>query len=291
MHKRFITTLLILIILNLNAVDIKAKDIPDSTVINNFYEYSKIINSATQSLQPTLKLIINNFDEKIYSPQNLKIDGIRNISLKGTNYNNIAEITIEIVYKQEFRIRQSRKNSLAFERLTYEDHIVIKRAEEIIKEIIKDNMTDYEKELAIHDYLVLNSKYDHINYLNNTIPESSYTIYGLFMNGKGVCQAYSEATKLLLNMVGIECEIVEGTANSENHEWNLVKLDGDYYMLDVTWDDPYPDEKGKVKYDYFNLTNDEMAKTHKWNTNRWPIAQGTKYNFYVYKSEGNNGSN
>lgn len=282
--KRVLALLIFLYILVFCPFYIKAQDINNITV-NSFQEYLSVINKAKESLQPVIKLLINNFNPNDYSADNLKLDGIRNIKFKGTTYNNIAEITTEITYRQEYKIRQSKKNKLAQKRLDSQDKIVINEANKIINSIIKPNMTDYEKELAIHNYIILNSEYDYLNYLNGTIPYESYTIYGLLINRRGVCQAYSETTKLLLNMVGIECEIVSGVANSDSHEWNMVKLDDEYYMLDVTWDDPYPDEKGNISYTYFNITDKELDKTHKWNKSKWPKASGTYYNYYKYNQK------
>jgi hypothetical protein len=107
------------------------------------------------------------------------------------------------------------------------------------------------------------------------------------VKGIGVCQAYAEAAKLLLNKVGIECEVVVGTSRDENHAWNIVKLDNEYYMLDVTWNDPTTEVDGEeeyVYYDYFNLTQEQFAVDHSWDTSKWPVANGTKYNYFVYNN-------
>ena len=54
---------------------------------------------------------------------------------------------------------------------------------------------------------------------------------------------------------GIDCKVISGTANGGGHAWNKVKLEGDYYYIDVTWDDPVPDREGRLRYDYY-LTKD-----------------------------------
>lgn len=271
-----------------NPLNIKASmnDIKDGTIVNSYTEFVQIIDKASKTLQPSINLVINNFDAKQYKLTDLNVKGIESIHFKGETINGVAYINSSITYNQGFKIEQSMSNSLALSRLSQEDKATIEKAKQILKTIIKDKMTDYEKELAIHDYLISNYEYDYDNYINNTIPQSSYTIYGLFTQGKGVCQAFTEATKLLLNMVGIECEIVEG---NERHEWNIVKLDGEYYMLDVTWDNPYSDEKGKnkstgISYDYFNVTNDMIAQSHSWDKEKYPIAKGTKYNYFKYNN-------
>lgn len=155
-------------------------------------------------------------------------------------------------------------------------------ANRIIAEIITPEMSDMEKELAIHDYIVLHTAYDYDNYLNDTIPNDSYSAYGVLFNGTAVCQGYAMATQLLLELAGIETQIVSGTANGGGHAWNKVKLDGEYYNLDVTWDDPVPDTAGEISYSYFNITDKELSEDHKWETAGWPAATATRYDYYEY---------
>ena len=142
------------------------------------------------------------------------------------------------------------------------------KSREIINEVIKPSMSDLEKEKALHDYVVLNTAFDYINYKNNTIPKESYSAYGVLIKGVGVCQGYASAMHKLLNMAGVEAKFITGTGKVENrsepHGWNLVKINGQWYHLDTTWDDPAPDRPGKVSYKYFNLTDSEMRKDHSW---------------------------
>lgn len=148
---------------------------------------------------------------------------------------------------------------------------VYDKAEKIIKEIIKPEMSELEKEKAIHDYIVLNTKYDYDNYLKNTIPEEDHTLYGVLINGIGVCDGYAEATQLLLNMVGIKSIVVQGQVANNigwgGHAWNIVQINGGYYQLDTTWDDSLDKTEGGVKYNYFNASDKELSRDHKWNDN------------------------
>lgn len=157
------------------------------------------------------------------------------------------------------------------------------KAKQILEEIIKEDMTDYEKELAIHDYIVSHGEY---GYLEGNNKEQSYQAYGILVKNKGVCQAYAEATQLLLTLSGIKSKIIVGTGkeNGENHAWNLVKLDDGWYQLDTTWDDPAPDREGRILYTYFNITDEQMEKDHEWNKEIYPSAKSEKNNYY--KKEG-----
>lgn len=109
------------------------------------------------------------------------------------------------------------------------------------------------------------SKYDNENYNE----EDCYTYYGALINGRAVYEGYMEATKFLMNMAGIECCNVRGQANNGyyamGHGWNIVKIDGKYYHVDTTWDDPiYDDGRNVLRHKYFNVSDEEMAKDHEW---------------------------
>ncbi len=111
--------------------------------------------------------------------------------------------------------------------------------------------TPYLQEKAIHDYMLLNCAYDYDNFLNDTLPWVSYWEEGVIVNKTAVCNGYAYAFKLFMDMLGIECELVG--SGELGHIWNRVCLDGDWYMVDVTWDDPVPDEPGRITYTYFNM--------------------------------------
>ena len=112
----------------------------------------------------------------------------------------------------------------------------------------------YKDIKLIHDYLVYNLDYD-----TSTSGEHIYDIYGALINHKCVCEGYAKAFKYLLDSFGIESTIVIGTATnsqgqSENHAWNYVNLDGIWYGVDCTWDDPIiigGFDDTKISYTYF----------------------------------------
>ena len=96
---------------------------------------------------------------------------------------------------------------------------------------------DYDKVLYVHDWLTSNVKYDQT--LSNKNKDS---IYGAIKEGEAVCGGYAKAFKYLLDRLNINCIIVQGVGTNElgqeNHAWNLVELDGKWYGVDCTWDDP-----------------------------------------------------
>lgn len=132
----------------------------------------------------------------------------------------------------------------------------------------------YENEKKIHDYLVRNTIYDMDTYNNagvNTPSSSSvsYQAAGVLLNGTGVCSGYADAFRLLCEMAQIPCITVAGTADGfakgAAHAWNQVRLDdGQWYWVDLTFDDPVPDQGDKVWYKYFNVTSAILQKDHQW---------------------------
>ncbi|MDD2220655.1 MAG: S-layer homology domain-containing protein [Clostridia bacterium] len=139
--------------------------------------------------------------------------------------------------------------------------------------------SEYERVKTIHDYMAKNYSYDNrlYNDPNNSDYQESYYFTSLLNYSTGVCQAYSELFYLLCIRAGVDCQIVYGDSNGVGHAWNLVELDGDYYHIDVTFDDPIPDRAGRVYYDYFCLTDSELSADHSWVKADYPAANGTKY--------------
>ncbi|MDR3584662.1 MAG: Ig-like domain-containing protein, partial [Desulfosporosinus sp.] len=135
---------------------------------------------------------------------------------------------------------------------------------QILSQIISSGMNDYQKEKVIHDWIVTKVAYD-----TALVQHSDYA--ALVSPYKTVCQGYALLTYKMLNQAGIQTKILEGTAGGEDHTWNEVYLDGAWYHLDTTWDDPIPDVAGRVMYDYYNLTDAQIKVNHTWSTS-YPLA-------------------
>jgi hypothetical protein len=149
----------------------------------------------------------------------------------------------------------------------------VTKARAILKEIITPTMTDAEQLKAVHDYIVLNTAYDYDNYKNDTVPEESYTEYGVLFKGIAVCDGYARATKLFLDLLGIENYYVVGQIlDGELHAWNVVKIGDQYAQVDTTWDDPVPNRSGEVRYDYFMVNDSFMKKSREWYAGQAPAA-------------------
>lgn len=135
--------------------------------------------------------------------------------------------------------------------------------------VIKPGMTELEKAVVLHDYLAVNCEYDKVRLDEKTLPQTSYSAYGVLADGIAVCQGYALAYKLLLNKVGIECYMV--TSDSMNHAWNLIVLNGEYYQVDVTWDDPTWDMIGRSMHTYMFRSDASFA-----NHSDWEITSGSE---------------
>ena len=144
-------------------------------------------------------------------------------------------------------------------------------------------MTDFEKEVAIHDALV-----KHVNYYKyediNTIPSIKHTAYGALVEKEAVCDGYSKAFKLLLDKVGIDSIIISGTTDNVSHAWNLVKLDDEYYHVDVTSDKLEEKADKYVVHTYFNVNDEKISKSHTIdNAFNYPQCASIQYQYYVQK--------
>ena len=135
-----------------------------------------------------------------------------------------------------------------------------------VKEIVSKigtSWSDYDKEKYIHDYLVDTIKYNQKvaeNPITNGNVHQALDAYGALIGKSAVCEGYAKAFQYLCYTVGLNANQVHGVG----HEWNVVKLDGEWYQIDVTWDDPIVSGGGDMKtYDFFNLTTKQMlAKEH-----------------------------
>lgn len=144
---------------------------------------------------------------------------------------------------------------------------------DILGTCTSNSYSAYENELAIHDYLVSNIEYGEGE-------EGDKGAYGALIEGKAICSGYTEAFKTLMDMLGIENKVINGRTNGEDHGWNMVKLDGEWYHVDVTWDDPV-DGNETISHKYFNLNDADMALDHIWEAKDYPQATGTKMAYYI----------
>ncbi len=119
-------------------------------------------------------------------------------------------------------------------------------------------LSEYDKELLVHDRLLERCRYDQdsadlneLGRIEDAVAES-FSAYGALCKGLAVCEGYTRAMMLLLNHMGIHTVPVY----NDNHVWNLVWIDGAPYHLDATWND----QEDAVLHSYFNVTDEELLR-------------------------------
>ena len=160
------------------------------------------------------------------------------------------------------------------------DQDIYSAAKQVLDKVLEDGMSDLEKEIAVYHWIVNNVNYDwtHQDVMEET-PRESFTPYGGLVNHTAVCLGYATTFQLLMDLAGVECVTVAGASRSstEDHGWNMVRLNGNWYCVDVTWDANYREygaTRGRERdWLFFNITSDEMAETdHQWDYANTPEA-------------------
>lgn len=196
-----------------------------------------------------------------------------NMDTEETNGKGVSYIVGEdYVYYGEFFDRYyEMANEINYYNMTGDFYAFQNKIDSIIAEVVKEGMTDLEKEQVLHDYLVKASRYNPDEVVNNVYPAPQHMAYEIIFAGEGICEAYAEAMNILLNRVGIKSIILGGSvgepndqANWSGHAWNYVKIGNAYYHLDPTWNDPLPDNPNRAYQEYFNVTDAFISKTHQW---------------------------
>ena len=202
------------------------------------------------------------------------------------------------------------QNSASTEITLYSDFSASKKTEmagkldaavQKFKSTVPKDVSDYELEKHIHDYVCDACEYNKAVAAASGEEESERLMkknptvsnaYGVLVDGDAVCAGYAHAFDLLCDAVGLESAFITGRGEGERHAWNAFKLEGDWYMLDTTWDDK---EDHLLRYQYFNLTSKEMYKDHeaitfskdpdneKCTPNVFlPDCNSTRYYYYEY---------
>ena len=131
-------------------------------------------------------------------------------------------------------------------------------------DLVDCNLNDVQKALILHDRLAAWVDYDKENYDRDTVPHLQHSMYGALVDGIAVCDGYSKAYMYLLDEVGIESYLC--ISLDLDHAWNIVKIYGNWYHVDVTWDDPTWDVTGRVNHKNFLLSSEAIYATgHKAN--------------------------
>ena len=144
-----------------------------------------------------------------------------------------------------------------------------------------EKLSEKEKEQFVHDFICENVRYDKLK------KAYSHEIIGPLGQGVGVCEGIAKAVKILCDALGIWCMIAVSEANPEKNikyrqAWNIVRIGGKYYHLDVTFDNSLSSEHG-IRYDYFNLSDAQIFRDHEpviWHV---PACEDGDHTYYREK--------
>ena len=136
---------------------------------------------------------------------------------------------------------------------------------------------EYEKELILHDTLAARVAYEE--------SEHAHDAYGALVLGTAVCEGYAEALQCLFHAVNIRSLIATGysinpsTDSNEGHAWNIVRIDGEYYHTDLTWND----QATTLFHAYFNLTDNDIKADHSLTEPAYPLPVCDSYdsNYFI----------
>lgn len=130
--------------------------------------------------------------------------------------------------------------------------------------------SDYEKELILHDAIAHKVTYAYDENHNAQQERWAHTIEGIFSKKyySAVCEGYAKAFQLLLNAAGIENVYVVGKASGQGHAWNQVKIEEEWYNVDLTWND----SRDQKNYRYFNLADDIFDRNHVPFSNEYEVT-------------------
>lgn len=220
---------------NFNYVD----DYTESGIKNRNYLINSIyyaINSGTDYIERYIDSDYTNYINDIntltaYNGAEFKkvISTLNNFVHPYNSSNNV-----KISYGGDYKI------GITINRAYTQDEIneINNKVDKILNENVNNNMPPKEKIRAIHDYIINHTEYDKLKYENkNDDTYKSNTAYGVLIEGYGTCNGYADAMEIFLDKMNI----INYKISNEEHIWNLVYLDGKWYHLDLTWDDPISD--------------------------------------------------
>ena len=164
--------------------------------------------------------------------------------------------TYRYTYNKQDQVLQFYPENL--DETVYNRELYELRVAEILAETVLPGMSQWQIALSLHDYLAVHCVYDE--------SYTYYNAYDLLVNGTAVCQGYATAYMDLLNRAGVSCVAVE--SEEMNHVWNLVQVDGNWYHVDVTWDDPISDHQGRALHKYF-LISDQLMQSPDYEHPSW----------------------
>lgn len=274
----------------------------DTAVFNRVTSFEVKLNIGKYNLQDTLETLVNNCSIKTkikveasrLKTVTFKIEYVETATTPASNTDQYVQYKSANYSKynserssnfDDFKINQSlySYNVSTSEQLYYvlergvlplpkEGSIaekIYKVAKDVLRDIIDDNMNNFEKVRAIHDYLILNVTYDNAlatiykQNPSNIDKYNGFFLEGVFIDKRAVCEGISKAFSVLCNIEGIPCVYVGGyltnDPTSPGHAWNKVYINGKWYIVDATSDGTVINKSYEIlSYQRFLITEEEM---------------------------------
>lgn len=190
-----------------------------------------------------------------------------------TAFLETGQVSLTLEYRDFVRLRAALKDAAFRSSLSAADELVLCQLEARVQALLRPGMSDFEKALALHDDLVNLARYD---------AEAGGDIADILRSGSGSCEAYCAMYSVMCALADLPARVVTGNAPGGRHAWNLVKLDGEWYHIDATWNDPIIDggHTQVLSHAYFCLTDAEIAATHSWTRHAYPVSGSTRFYYY-----------
>ena len=212
------------------------------TILNNGWgSFSFVCDLSYEDCIPDIKYLLE---------ENYQLSNLNNFVHPYNNYNQI-----EISANNFGRVDISIDKLYSIEEIRAIDAEI----ERIYNDIITEDMNTNDKIKAIHDYIIINTKYvreEEIDSNGNLLfPLKTNKAYGLLLNKVSSCGGYTDTMSLFLHKMGIR----NFKVSSKEHIWNLVYIDGTWKHLDLTWDDPITNTGEDIlTHNFFLITTEEL---------------------------------
>lgn len=192
-----------------------------------------------------------------------------------------------VIIAGEYEIKPTTEISDAYKsgdtsHLSDRDKETLDMAKEVIDEYIKDDMSDYEKEQAIYEYLT--TKMQNSTGILTVVSTGSGEYdnpHDVLKNHSAVCVGYATTFRMFMQMFDIECKVIH--SSDRIHSWDLVHLDDGWYHTDCYMDANVG--SSTPSYASFNMNDSYAEQSHTWTHDFFPAAEGVKYNYMLANCE------
>lgn len=174
---------------------------------------------------------------------------------------NFMSDSVSMVYRINYKVKTGLRQAI-IDGIEQKIKIIIDTA------CVQNMKNDYEKCRWIHNYLVKNVSYNYAALKDPDHYPDSFGINGVFKEHRAVCEGISKAFKLLCDRMGVDALIVSGRSSLEGvgtempHAWNIVRLEGEYSHVDVTWNISMSRSSQYTRFDYFCMPDKCMRVDH-----------------------------